>query len=381
MNDILNCIVVGAGPAGATAAYHLAKLGSSVLILDKATLPRYKPCGGGVSPAVAKWFDFDFRPVIDNKITTVRYTWKMGDAVESELKNVEPMWMVKRDKFDHFLVERALERGAQLKDNTEVKTVVFDGNCWQVMTDKGDFTASYLIAADGTKGSLAQTLGFESRPQFLGATLEIETEVTSDRQNTAQFDFGSLKNGYIWCFPKSNGYSLSAGYIRERKGKAEELKKQLTNYAGKFNIDTSNSQYSEYPMSLWLEDRPLHTRNALLVGEAAGIVDPLTGEGIRPAMFTGIEAAKAITNALKGDKDALETYTKTVQTEWGTELILAQRLAGLFYQFPKIAYKVGVKRPAAAQVMGKVLVGELGYRDITEQAMKKLKSSLLPGMK
>jgi geranylgeranyl reductase family protein len=381
MSEILDCIVVGAGPAGATAAYHLAKLGSTVLVLDKATLPRYKPCGGGVSPAVAKWFDFDFRPVIDNKITKVRYTWQMGDAVESEFKNVEPMWMVRRDKFDHFLVERALERGAQLKDSTEVKTVVFDGNCWQVKTDKGNFTASYLIAADGTKGLLAQTLGFENRPQFLGATLEIETEVASDRQHTAQFDFGSLKNGYIWCFPKSNGYSLSAGYIRERKGKAEELKKQLTNYVAKFNIDTSNSQYSEYPMSLWLEDRPLHTRNALLVGEAAGIVDPLTGEGIRPAMFTGIKAAEAITNALQGDKDALETYTKTVQTEWGTELVLAQRLAGLFYQFPKIAYKVGVKRPAAAQVMGKVLVGELGYRDITEQAMKKLKSSLLPGMK
>jgi geranylgeranyl reductase family protein len=381
MSKILNCLVVGAGPAGATAAYHLAKLGSSVLILDKATLPRYKPCGGGVSPAVAKWFDFDFRPVIDNEITKVCYTWQMGDAVESELKNVEPMWMVRRDKFDYFLVERALQRGAQLKDNTEVKAVVFDGSYWQVTTDKGNFTASYLIAADGTKGFLSKALGFESRPQFLGATLEIETEVSHDRQHTAQFDFGSLKNGYIWCFPKSNGYSISAGYIRERKGKAEELKKQLTNYATKFKIDTSNSQYSEYPMSLWFEDRPLHTRNALLVGEAAGIVDPLTGEGIRPAIFTGVKAAEAITNALRGNQDALETYTKTIQTEWGTELVLAQRLAGLFYQFPRIAYKVGVKRPAAAQVMGKVLVGELRYRDITEQAMKKLKSSLLPGMK
>lgn len=381
MSEILNCIVVGAGPAGATVAYHLAKLGSSVLILDKATLPRYKPCGGGVSPAVAEWFDFDFRPVIDNEITKVRYTWQMGDAVESELKNVAPMWMVRRDKFDHFLVDRALERGAQLKDNTEVKTVAFDGNCWQITTDKGNFTASYLIAADGTKGFLSQALGFESRPQFLGATLEITTDVDSDRLHTAQFDFGSLKNGYIWCFPKSNGYSLSAGYIRERKGKAEELKKQLTNYAAKFNIDTSNSQYSEYPMNLWLEDRPLHTRNALLVGEAAGIVDPLTGEGIRPAIFTGVRAAEAIHNALNNDRSALETYTKIIQTEWGTELVLAQRLAGLFYQFPKIAYKVGVKRPAAAQVMGKVLVGELRYRDITEQAMKKLKTSLLPGMK
>jgi geranylgeranyl reductase family protein len=381
MTEILNCIVVGAGPAGAAAAYNLAKQGRSVLVLDKASLPRYKPCGGGVSPAIAEWFDFDFSPAIDNKISKVRYTWQMGDAQESELKNVQPMWMVKRDKFDYFLVDRARQLGAVVQDNTEVKTVVFSNNCWQIKTDKGDFQASYLIAADGTKGLLSEALGFETRPQFLGATLDIETTVPDDRRHTAQFDFGSLKNGYIWCFPKSDGYSISAGYIRDRKGKAEELKKQLTNYAAKLGIDTSNSQYGEYPMNLWLDDRPLHVQNALLAGEAAGIVDPLTGEGIRPAIFTGIKAAEAIVNALQGDSNALENYTNTIQNEWGSELVLAQRLAGLFYQFPKIAYKLGVKRPAAAQVMGKVLVGELGYRDITEQAMKKLKSGLIPGMK
>jgi geranylgeranyl reductase family protein len=381
MSEIYNCIIVGAGPAGATAAYHLAKLDVSVLVLEKAGLPRYKPCGGGVSPAIAQWFDFDFSPTIDNEITKVRYTWQMGDAVESELQNVKPMWMVKRDKFDNFLVDRARERGAQLQDNTEVKAISFDGNCWQITTDKGIFSATYLIAADGAKGLLSQSLGFESSQQFLAASLEIATEVPSDRLHTAQFDFGSLKNGYIWCFPKSDGYTISAGYIRDRRGKAEELKKQLTNYAAKFNIDTSNSKYSESSMSLWDEDRPIHTRNALLVGEAAGIVDPLTGEGIRPAIFTGVRAAAAINSAMQGNNNALELYTETIHKEWGAELVLAQRLAGLFYQFPKIAYKVGVKRPAAAQVMGKVLVGELGYRDITEQAMKKLKGSLIPGMK
>ena len=70
-----DCIIVGAGPAGASAAYHLSQRGRSVLLLEKAALPRYKPCGGGVSPEIGQWFDFDFEPVISQKVTRTRYTW------------------------------------------------------------------------------------------------------------------------------------------------------------------------------------------------------------------------------------------------------------------------------------------------------------------
>ncbi len=76
-----DCIIVCAGPAGGTSAYHLAKKGRSVLVLEKESLPRYKPCGGGVSPVIAEWFDFDFSPAISIKADTIRCTWKMGDPV------------------------------------------------------------------------------------------------------------------------------------------------------------------------------------------------------------------------------------------------------------------------------------------------------------
>ena len=82
---MFDCIIVGAGPAGGTAAYHLAKRGHSVLVLEKESLPRYKPCGGGVSPAVQEWFDFDFSPAISVKVNSLRYTWKMEDPVDVEL--------------------------------------------------------------------------------------------------------------------------------------------------------------------------------------------------------------------------------------------------------------------------------------------------------
>ena len=83
---MFDCIIVGAGPAGSSSAYHLAKQGHSVLVLDKADFPRTKSCGGGVSPAIAEWFDLDFSPVVQNHVSEVKYTFKMGDPAEVQLK-------------------------------------------------------------------------------------------------------------------------------------------------------------------------------------------------------------------------------------------------------------------------------------------------------
>ncbi|MEO1341894.1 MAG: dehydrogenase, partial [Cyanobacteria bacterium J06635_13] len=126
------------------------------------------------------------------------------------------------------------------------------------------------------------------------------------------------------------------------------------------------------------KERTLHSDRALLAGEAAGMVDPLIGEGIRPAMFTGVRAAGAVIGALQGDANALASYTESVNQEWGANLAKADFLAGLFFKAPKIAYKVGVKRPTAGQLMGKILCGELSYSQVAEKATKKLK--FIPGI-
>lgn len=375
---MFDCIIVGAGPAGATASYFLAKKGHSVLLLEKQSLPRYKPCGGGVSPAIAQWFDFDFTPVIETTVSTVQYTWKLGDPVETQLKQMEPMWMVKRDKFDYLLAQQAQIAGAQLKDNTEVTAIAFTNNSWQVTTSQGTFTASYLIAADGVKGPMAGWLGFKPGQEFIGATLEVTTSMAKETPNRAYFDFGGLKNGYIWNFPKSDGYTISAGCFKG-KSQPQEIQQQLINYAREFGLDLSNSQYNEYALSIWTENQPLHTHQAILAGETAGICDPLIGEGIRPSILTGVKAAEAINKALAGDEQALANYSQIIREEWGSDMLLASRLAGIFYQFPKIAYKVGVKRPYAAQTMGKILCGKLRYSDVTEEAMQRLKKRLIPG--
>lgn len=374
---MFDCIIVGAGPAGGSAAYHLAKQGRSVLIIDRDSLPRYKPCGGGVSPAIAQWFDFDFSPAISCEVDTLRYTWNLEDPVDVKLENVQPIWMVRRDIFDHFLVQQAQKQGAQLRDNTEVTGIEFKVDRWQVNTATDSFEGKYLIAADGAKGKMPMWLGFKDRKRRLAGALEVEAPA----ENVAKvinFEFGLVKNGYIWNFPKADGYSIGIGTFKG--GEAQDFKKILDGYAqGAFDVKIDNFKQYGHPLCLWDGDQKLHTQNALLAGEAACVVDPMTAEGIRPSIFSGIKAAEAIHSALGGTTNALEKYSEVMATEWGADMKWAQRLATAFYQFPKVSYKAAVKRPSASMTMAKILAGELSYSAIAGRAIKRLSSSVFGG--
>lgn len=365
-----DCIIVGSGPAGGTAAYHLAKRGRSVLVLEKESLPRYKPCGGGVSPLVGKWFDFDFSPAISAKVDTIRFTWKMGDPVETELQTPEPVWMVRRDVFDHFLIQQAQKLGVELRDNTEVSGIEFKSDHWQVNTPNGPVTGRYLIAADGAKGPMAKWLGFKDRKRRLAGALEAEAPANVTDSNIAHFEFGMIKNGYIWNFPKADGYSVGVGTFIG--GEPQDFKSILNEYGTLFGLDIKSCKQYGHPICLWNGDQKLHTQNAVLAGETACVVDPMTAEGIRPSMFSGMKAAEAVDGALAGNINALEDYTNIISQEWGSDMSWAAKLAGTFYRFPGIGYKVGVKRPSASQRMGQILCGELRYGDVAGRALKRL---------
>ena len=373
-----DCIIVGSGPAGGTSAYHLAKRGHSVLVLEKETLPRYKPCGGGVSPVIAQWFDFDFSPAISVKVNTIRYTWKMGDPVEAKLNTPQPIWMVRREIFDHFLIQQAQKQGAELRDNTEVKGIDFQSDHWQINTSNGTFNGRYLIAADGAKGPMAKWLGFKERKRRLGGALEAEAPAQVENSHIAHFEFGMVKNGYIWNFPKADGYSIGIGTFRGSAG--QDFKSILGEYATMFGVNIKTSKQYGYSLCLWDGDQKLHTQNAVLAGEAACVVDPMTAEGIRPSIFSGLKAAEAISQAIAGDINALEKYTQVISEQWGADMLWAQRLAGVFYRLPGVGYKVGVKRPSATERMGKILCGEISYGDVADRALKRLSGSLIPGM-
>ncbi len=371
-----DCIIVGAGPAGASAAYHLSQRGRSVLLLEKAALPRYKPCGGGVSPEIGQWFDFDFEPVISQKVTRTRYTWKLKEAIEADLET--PIWMVRRNEFDHYIVQQAQQQGTVLRDRTKATGIQFEGDCWQVYTSEGDtFEGTYLIAADGGRGPMAKWLGFEERKTSVAGAIEIEPKVTVEDAHIVHFEFGLLKNGYVWNFPKRDGYSIGSGAFCTNQRQGRDLVQPMVDYAAAFGVDGDGQQKHGHPVCLWDGDQVLHTHNALLAGESACVVDPFTAEGIRPSIFTGVKAADAIARALDGEPNALADYTKTIATELGSEMRLASRLAKAFYMAPHLSYKAILNYPSATRAMGRVFTGDLKYADVVQKALKRISGGLL----
>lgn len=372
---MFDAIIVGAGPSGSSAAYHLAQKGCSVLLLEKAPLPRSKPCSGALSPLVKQWFDFDFAPAIDQQIRRVRYTWKLGDEIVSELQTEDPIWVVKRDVFDSFLVEKAIAQGATLHDNTPVTGIELEGDRWTVRTAKETFQGRYLIGADGAEGPVATWLGLVGPDLRQGAVFEAPGEVAERALN---FEFGLLKSGCLWCFPRSPGYVMGAvSFLGKRP---PDYASALQEYGASFGIEGNQGQTTVAPIKLWDGNRPLHAQQAVIVGEAAAIVDPLSAEGIRHGMYSGVKAAEAIYAALQGDETALEGYTAAMH-EWGNNIQWAQRIAGVFFRIPGIGYRVGIKRPTMTTRMGQLLAGEIQYSDIANRILKRLSTGFIPGRK
>jgi len=368
-------IVIGAGPAGSAAAYHLARRGRSVLILEKAASPRSKPCGGGVSPEVAQWFEFDFAPAINAKVRRFRFTLEGGDPVEAEADTAEPLWLVRREVFDAFLAAKAQAQGAELKEGCPALALRFEDGAWTVDTPEGPQRGRYLVAADGAKGATAKGLGFTERRFRMAGAIEAECATPGPAELPLCLEFGTVGSGYLWNFPKADGQSLGVGVMRGRQDR--DLRGVLRDYAAGFGVNLEACAVAAHPIVLWDGDQDLHTQQALLVGEAACVVDPFTAEGIRPSLLTGVRAAEAIHGALSGQDRALEGYTAAIQREIGGEMLWARRLAAVFFRLPSLGYRLGVKHPGSPARMAKLLCGELRYADVGQRALARLSGGLL----
>src|SRR4051794_32879636 len=146
--------IVGGGPAGATAAYRLASAGASVLVLDKATFPRDKPCGGGVTGRAARLLPFSIEPVVEDVVDRIECRLHYRSRFERRAR--APLaYMTQRKRLDHFLLERAAEVGADVRDGVKV-TEVRDG---AIVADGEEISARIVVCADGCNGRAARELG------------------------------------------------------------------------------------------------------------------------------------------------------------------------------------------------------------------------------
>ena len=276
-------IVVGAGPSGTTAARHLARAGVKTLLLEKEKMPRYKPCGGGVTAKVKHVLDVDFSETVEDTIERASVAYR--DQIRFPVQFSEPVgWSVMRDRFDLLLANAAAKEGAEVRDAVQVDRVEIAAQGVRVKTKGEEIYADAIVGADGANGMVARAAGLHSERK-LGAALEAEMELPNDSvehwRGVWHLDFGAVPYGYAWIFPKAEHLSVGVGAFVQAKQKLN-LRKLLNEY-----IESEPTLHNAKHVALHGHTLPLggtmrqvSARRVVLVGDAANLVDPFSGEGI-----------------------------------------------------------------------------------------------------
>lgn len=389
-------VVCGAGPAGATAAATAAQAGLKVALLEKQFLPRHKTCGGGM-PMVMQRHLQDLAPeaFVESQVTHMRHTWNFGDA---HLATMNPpgsgeklsLWMVQRSIFDYALAQRAAQFGADLRDGIAVRSLSpeADGVIIRAQGVKtgSEFVAKarYVIGADGANGVTVKATNLRKN-RAIAIALEVEQPHTwgdgheTLRPDIIHLEYGAVKRGYGWIFPKGDHLNIGAGLFRPDKTDARrdatvraELQKAIVDYMDALGVkyDLDKLRFHGHPLPTWSGKEPLHEGRILLAGDAAGLINPLFGDGILHAVKSGAIAAGAIVD------DKAADYTKRIHAEFAANFDAALNLSRVFYQWTGACYKYGVKYEKATRIATQLLCGELLFTDMAGRAMRRLKRSV-----
>src|SRR3989338_925618 len=358
-----DAIVVGAGPAGATAAYFLAKAGLNVLSLEKKKLPRFKPCGGGISHKFLRSLPFDASPAITGLVSRIKYFYKITDPFKVELG--AQLAMLNRQKFDFLIVEEAVRSGAKLCDGIKLAGIDVKENGIAVTTETEKFEAKDLVGADGVFSQIAIWAGLRASRKF-DLAREIELAEPKHALDTVYLGFGQVREGYAWSFPKFDGCSVGIGGSH-----GKELTVELDKWLVFLGYKPSEQKFkiSGHPLPLPIIGAKLQKGRVLLAGDAAGLVNPLTGEGIRFALQSGKLAAEAIVS------NNIDGYSREIYEKISSDFKYAYYLRALFAVLPGFCYRYGVKNHAASQFLAKVFCGDASFKDFFRRAVRKI---LLP---
>jgi geranylgeranyl reductase family protein len=364
LNQFYDVIVIGAGPAGATAAAELAASGLSLLILEKSNLPRYKCCGGGITYKTAQLLPPAVRACFEDTIDTFRLSLN-GDSLFENVSAQPLMYTVRRDQLDLALVERATAGGARLLQNTPVNRVWQNPDDVEVETGAGTWRARFVIGADGAESFTAAQVGLLSGTENLVA-LEAEVLVAASDlekwRSRAALDQGRISGGYAWVFPKSD--HLSIGLVSP-PDQAKKLRSQYQEYQDSLNLaGPVIERLSGAQIPVFRAPRPVTKGRVALVGDAAGLADPITGEGIYNAVVSASLAATAIRQALPAGHSDLSLYAALVAEKIIPQLEVAAMYSHLLVRVPRPILKMLGRDSRVWANFCHLLRGERDYLDI-----------------
>ncbi len=354
MTQSYDVIIVGAGPGGAIAANILGQSGCRVLVLERQRLPRYKPCAGGLPGNVLAGLPAACGQAVERWVTHACFLMPGEGEVRHAFSS--PVAMVARERFDYLLLSQADATVHDGEGAVEVENRASDAT---VRTSLGErYRAACIVGADGAFSLVARAVGLR-KGLHLGPALEAEVGVGEGLleryADTSLFLLGTVPGGYVWVFPKADHLSFGAGAER---GSGRELRRVLHEAALLLDIPVQAVHPRGHALPAYRRNEQLQRGRVLLVGDAAGLLDPLSGEGIRHALRSGRLAAEAI---LAGD---LSGYTHRVHQEIGRHLGAGRWLAHAFYGLPRLSFRLGARNPVVIGGLLRMLNGEVTYADL-----------------
>src|SRR5947209_10512375 len=294
-------LVVGGGPAGSTAAIRLADAGARVLLVDKARFPRDKPCGGGLTVRAVRQCPVDPSPVVEEEVDLVELRFRYGDAVER--RAAEPVIrMTQRRRLDAFLLDAAREKGVEVREGTTV--------------DVAAAPADVIVGADGANGTTARALGLGAGIVH-GVAYEGNVPYgTVDRGRYARravIELADIPGGYGWVFAKGDHVNVGVGAWQSE---GPRIREHLARVCRAHDLDPAQLESVRgHRLPLRRPGARIAGERTLLVGDAAGLIDPVSGDGMYECFVSSRLAAASIMELLAGRATSLEPYEAAVDAE------------------------------------------------------------------
>ncbi|QDU11449.1 geranylgeranyl reductase family protein [Gimesia aquarii] len=324
IEESCDVLIVGGGPGGSSCAWGLRDSGLDVLILDKATFPRDKICAGWITPAVAELLDIDLlsydRDHILQPITHFRTGIIDGATVETEYSDIVS-YGIRRCEFDDYLLKRCR---ARTRLGEALKSIERLDDAWIV---NGCLHAKFVVGAGGHFCPVARWLNQESHSEkSVVLAQEAEFPLNQEQQelcrvkpDTPELYFCRDLKGYGWCFLK-DGY-LNVGLGREGEKQLSAVRDEFTHFLDRQGRVPREilGKFRGHAYRLYgLQKRKIIDDGMLLIGDAAGLAVPQSGEGIRPAVESGLIAADVIQNCQQQySRDCLVTYQEKLINRFG----------------------------------------------------------------
>jgi geranylgeranyl reductase family protein len=337
---------VGAGPAGSTTAYRLAAAGASVLLVDRASFPRDKPCGGGVTGRARALLPFSIDPVVEDVVD--RAELRLGYRRGVVRGGGEPLvWMTQRRRLDAFLAERAEAAGAEFRQGVRV-TAVEEGT---VVAGGERIAADLVIGADGVNGISAKALSLAGN-KTIGVAIEGNAPhgvVDPDRyRGRLVIELGTVPGGYGWVFPKGDHVNFGVGGWG---GEAPNLRVELARLCEAHGVSPDDlTDTRGYRLPLRLPGSVLARGRTAIVGDAAGLIDPVSGDGMFEGFLSGLYAAEAALDVLAGRASSLEPYSERLTQRLATHLWASWGVKAALDRFPRTAFAIAKAGPVWAAV-------------------------------